>query len=162
MNTPLWWDSSSKPTSPKYHWLLDLADRHQSVLWSSSSHHLKNFHPMTRTVLMWLLPASENANVQILRFSKWCHWGFLVSRMSLGKRIPTFKGTQCLHLQEPSILLRLLYPWRWRLHCPSKYWETFAQRHSVTTQKTSILSKENYTTNHSCLHYVIYSIILFL
>jgi len=136
MNTPLRRDSSSKPTSPEYHWSLDLADRHQSVLWSSSSHHLKNFHLMTRTVLMWLLPARENANVQILRFSKWYHWGFLVSRMSLGKWIPTFKGTECLHLQQSSILLRLLDLWRWRHHCPTKRWETFARHHSVTSQKT--------------------------
>jgi len=162
MNTPLRWDSSSKPTSPEYHWLLDLADRHQSVLWSSSSHHSKNFHLMTRTVSMWLLPASEKANVQILSFSKWCHWGFLDSTTSHGKWIPTFKGTFCLHLQGPSILLRLLGPWKWRHHCPSKCLETFTQHHSVTSQKSWILSKEHYTINHSSLQYVICSIILLL
>ena len=61
MNTPLRRDSSLKLTSPEYRWLLGLADRHQSVLWSSSSHHLKNCHLMTLTVSMWLLPAKRQS-----------------------------------------------------------------------------------------------------
>lgn len=56
MDIFLKWDSSWILMIPEYHWWLGLIDQLQSVLLSSFFLHLKNFHLMTQTASMWLLP----------------------------------------------------------------------------------------------------------